>query len=77
MLNMLINKRRQRLGIKEGANIGELIIKYDIFDLNDNGNLTFTYGNEVKDLGNINKGLYPPSKMINELGVIKLKLIGF
>ena len=35
------------------------------------------HGNEVKDLGNINKGLYPPSKMINNLGVIRLKLIGF
>ena len=53
------------------------IINYDIFHLNDNGNLTSMYENEVKDLGNINKGLYSPSKMNNELGVNRLKLMGF
>ena len=65
-MTTLSNKRGERLGIKGGANIEEPIRNYDIFDLDDNGNLTFTYENKVKGLGNINEGLMPPSKIIKE-----------
>ena len=35
------------------------------------------YENKVTGLGNINGGLMPPSKIIKELGVNRLKLMGF
>ena len=75
-MTKLFNDVRQRLGIKGGANIEEPIRNYNNFDLDDNGNLNFTYKNKVTVLGNINKGLLPPSK-IRELGVNRLKLMGF
>ena len=76
-ITTLFDKRRERLGIKGGANIVEPIRNYDSFDLDDNDNLTFKYENEDVYLGNINKGLDSPSTMIKESGVDKLKLIGF
>ena len=39
----LLNDARKRLGIKGGASIEESIRNYDKFDLDDYGNLTFTY----------------------------------
>ena len=72
-ITKLINDRRERLGIKRGAKIGEPIRIYDSFDLDDNGNLTFTYKNRVIDLGDINEGLNAPSKIFNKLSVKRLK----
>ena len=65
------------MGVKGGANIVEPIRNYDSFDIDDNGNLTFVRKNEVIGLRNINEGLDSPSKMIRELGVNRLKLMGF
>ena len=75
-MTKLFNDRRKRLGIKGGANIEEPIRNYDSFDPDENGNLTFTYKNKVIDFGYINEGLLPPSK-IRELGVNRLKLVGY
>ena len=55
----------------------ESIRNYGYLNLDDNGHLTFMCENEVKDLGDINKGLYSPARMINELSVNRLKLMGF
>ena len=74
ILTKLFNATRKRLGIKEGANIGEPIRNYDNFDLDDNGKLTFTY--KVINFGNISEGLIPPSRIM-ESGVNRLKLMGF
>ena len=65
--------------MKGGAKMVEPIRNYDYFNLDDNGNLTFTFWDEydVKDFGHSNKGLYSPSRIINELGVTRLKLMGF
>ena len=57
---MLINKRRERSGIKGGAKIVEPIRNYDSFNLDDNGNLTFLRKDEVIDLSNINEDLDSP-----------------
>ena len=76
-ITKLINGRRKRSGIKGGANIEEPIVNYDSFDPDDNGNLIFTYKNKVINLGNINEGLKRPSIIIKELGVNRLKLMGF
>ena len=76
-ITKLINDRRKRLGIKVGAKIVEPIRNYSSFDLDDNDNLTFTYKNKAVDLGNINKGLKTPPIIIKELGVYRLKLMGF
>ena len=73
----LFNQSRERLGIKGGDNIEEPFSNYDSFNLYDSGNFTFVRKNEVIDLGNINKGLDSPSKMIKKLGVNRLKLMGF
>ena len=75
-MTKLFNDTRKRLGIKGGANIEEPFINYDSFDPDDNGNLTFKYKNKVTNFENINEGLMPPSK-IRELGVNRLKLMGF
>ena len=75
-MTKLFNDTRKRLGIKGGANIEKPVRNYDCFDLDDNGNFTFTYENKVIDFGNIKEGLLPPSK-IRELDVNRLKLIGF
>ena len=45
-------------------------------DLDDNGKLTFTFEYKVINFGNINEGLIPPSR-IRELGINRLKLMGF
>ena len=76
-ITKLINDRRKRLGIKGGAKIVEPIINCDSFNPDDNGNLTFVHKNEVINLGNISKGLNSPSKMINKLGVNRLRSMGF
>ena len=72
----LFNDMRKRLGIKAGVKTVEPIRNYDIFNLDDNGYLAFTYKN-VKDLGNINNDLESPSRMIKTLGVTRLRLMGF
>ena len=41
IITKLINERRERLGIKNGAYMVEPIRDYNNFDLDDNGNLTF------------------------------------
>ena len=76
-ITKLINDRRKRLGIKGGANIEEPIRDYNSFDLDNNGDLNFKYKNRVINLGNINEGLKTPSAIIKELGVTRLKLMGF
>ena len=68
-MTKLFNDTRKRLGVKGGADIEEPIRNYDSFDLDNNGNLTFTYKNQVLDFGNVNEGLLPPSK-IRELVLI-------
>ena len=73
----IFNERRKRLGIEGGANIIEPIRDYEAFDIDENGNITFVYKNEVIGLGNIEGGLLSPSKMIKKLGVKRLKLTGF
>ena len=40
----------------------EPIRSTDYLNLDDNGNLTFVCKNKVIDLGNINRGLYSPSR---------------
>ena len=67
---------QKRLRITGGASIGKPIRNYDNFNLDDNGNLTFTYKNKVINFFNINDGLIPSSK-IRELGTNRLKLMGF
>ena len=76
-ITKLSNKRRERLVIKGGDNIEEPIRNYDGFDLYDNGKLTFLRKSEVIGLGNVNEGLHSPSKTIQKLGVIRLRLMGF
>ena len=73
----LINDRRKRSGIKAGGNIDKLIVNYDSFNLDDDGNLTFTCKNRVIDLGNIREGLKSPSKIVKKLGVNGLRSMGF
>ena len=73
-ITMLINERREKYG---GASEVEPIKNYDNFNLDDSGNLTFTYKSKVIKFGNINEHLYSPSKMIKELSVTRLKLMGF
>ena len=48
----------------------------DYLNLDNNGHLTFKHENDVKDLGNMNIGQNSPSKMVKELGVTRLKLMG-
>ena len=76
-ITKLINDRRKRLGIKGGAKIVDNIRNYDSFNPDDNGNLIFIRKNEVINLGNVSEGLNSPSKMINKLGVNRLKSMGF
>ena len=52
------------------------IRNYDNFKLADNGALTYVDKRTVIDLGNINDGIEPPSR-IRKLGAKKLKLMGF
>ena len=50
-MTTLFNYARQRLAIKGAANIEEPIRNYDSFNLDDNGNLTFTYKIKLQLLG--------------------------
>ena len=50
----LFNDTRERYEIERKVTVEP---QYKIFSLNDNGNLTFKYKDEVVDLGNINRGL--------------------
>ena len=59
-ITTLINKSRERLGIKGGAKLVEPIRNYDSLNLDNTGNLTFIRKDEVIDLGNINEGLHSP-----------------
>ena len=72
-MTKLFNDRRKRLGIKGSAKKVEPVRSSDYLNLDDNGHLAFTYENDVKDLGNIDKDLESPSKMIKKLGVTRLK----
>ena len=69
-----INDRRNRYGI---ASINEPITDYHSFDLDNNGNLNFKSKHGKIYIGNINKGLKLPSKIIQNLGVNRLQLMGF
>ena len=55
-ITKLFSDRRKRLGIKGVAKVVEPIRSSDYLNLDDSGHLTVTYENDVKDLGNINKG---------------------
>ena len=74
---MLINDRRKRLGIEGGDKIMKPIRSTDYLNLDNNGNLTFVRKNKAIDLGNVNRDLYSPSRMVEELGVNRLNLLGF
>ena len=77
-ITTVINDRRKRLSTKGGANLEEPTVRdYNSFNLDDNGNLNFTYKNKVINLDNINEDLKTPSAIIKELGVNRLKLLGF
>ena len=75
-ITKLLNERRS-LGIKGGADIINPIRDYEAFDIDENGNSTFIYKNEVIGLGNVEGGLLSPSKMIRKLGVKRLESLGF
>ena len=51
-------------------------MRHDNFGLDDYGNLTFIYQNNVINFGNISECLIPLSR-IRESGVNRLKLMGF
>ena len=70
-ITKLINDRSKRLGIKGGANIEEPIRDHNSVDLDDNGNLNFTYKNKVINLGNIKEGLKIPSTIIKEQEILR------
>ena len=75
-LTTLFNNSRRRLVIHKGEPIEEPLRDYRNFKLADDGELTYAYKRTVIYLGNINKGLKPPSE-IWKLGVNKLKMMGF
>ena len=74
-LTVLFNDTRKRLGIQKGIPI-DLIRKYDNFDLEDDGELSYVSKKTVIDLGNINERLKSPWE-IRKLGVSELRSIGF
>ena len=74
-LTILLNNTRKKFGIQKGRVIDPLR-KYDNFKLSDDGELTYVYERTVIDLGNINERLKAPWE-IRELGVKKLRLMGF
>ena len=59
-LTLSFNDTRKRLGIKKGIPITEPIRKYDNFDLEDDGTLSYVTKRTVIDLGNINERLKSP-----------------
>ena len=73
-ITKLFNDKREKFKIEVKVTVEP---RYESFDLNNDGDLTFVHNNEVINLGNINEGLYSPSKMIEKLGVGKLNLMGF
>ena len=75
-LTISFNDTRKRLGIQKGIPIAEPIRKYDNFDLEDNGELSYISKRTVIDLGNINARLKSPWE-IRKLGVSKLRSMGF
>ena len=75
-LTISFNDTRKILGIKKGIPIAEPIRKYDNFDLEDDGTLSYISKKTVIDLGNINERLKSPWE-IHKLGVSKMRLMGF
>ena len=75
-LTTMFNRARERLGINNGTPIEEPTIRYNSFNLADDGSLTFGYKRTVIDLGNINEGIKSPSELWR-LSVAKLKSMGF
>ena len=75
-LTISFNDTRKRLGIQKGIPTAEPIRKYDNFDLEDDGELSYVSKRTVIDLGNINERLMSPWE-IRKLGVSKLRLMGF
>ena len=75
-LTIPFNDTRKRLGIQKGIPIAEPIRKYDNFDLEDDGTLSYISKKTVIDLGNINERLKSPWE-IRKLGVSKLRSMGF
>ena len=59
-LTISFNDTRKRLGIQKGIPIAESIRKYDNFDLEDDGELSYVSKRTVIDLGNINERLKSP-----------------
>ena len=75
-LTISFNGTRKRLGIQKGTPTAEPIRKYDNFDLEDDGTLSYVTKRTVIDLGNINERLTSPWE-IRKLGVSKLRSMGF
>ena len=75
-LTISFNGMRKRLGIQKGIPIVEPIRKYNNFDLEDDGKLSYVTKRTVIDLGNINERLKSPWE-ICKLGVSKLRSMGF
>ena len=73
-LTISFNDTRKRLGIQKGIPVGP-IRKYDNFDLEDDGELSYVSKKTVIDLGNINERLKSTWE-IRKLGVSKLRSIG-
>ena len=75
-LTISFNHTGKRLGIQKGIPIAEPIRKYDNFDLEDDGELSYISKRTVIDLGNINERLMSPWE-IRKLGISKLRSMGF
>ena len=75
-LTIYFNDTRKKLSIQKGKPIAKPIRNYDLFDLEDDGEISFLSNDAIFDLGNINGKLKPPS-YIHRLGVATLKLMGF
>ena len=75
-LTISFNDTRKILGIQKGLPIAEPIRKYDNFDPEGDGELSYISKRTVIDLGNINERL-KSSWEICKLGVSKLRSMGF
>ena len=75
-LTISFNGTSKRLGIKKGIPMAEPIRKYNNFDLEDDGTLSYVSKKTLIDLGNINERLKSPWE-IRKLGVFKLRSMGF
>ena len=73
----LFNDTREKFKIEDKITVEP---NYKSFNLDDNGNLTFTFKDKCKNkvikFGNINECLIPPSEN-RRLGVTRLKLMSF